>query len=386
LSTVFLFVPFDVFRGKPLAMQTLRFGIIGGAAGITPQHVSAIRQTPNCELVALTDVAQDRCRDYAQKEKLRFHPTLKDLLADRDINTVAICTPHPFHCELALAALKAGKHVLTEKPMCVTVSEADRLVRAAARAKTKFAVVHQWRFRPDILKARELLTNGSVGALYRTAMVFAWFRTDAYYASVSWRATWRGEGGGVLMNQAPHALDVFAWLGGLPKKVYAWTPTVAHKIEVEDCASALLEYENGAQGFIHASTIQVPNQERFEFCGDNGRIVIENGVRYDKVTPSLTDYCRNSPELWGQPKFETENFPPAPAVPLMDSHVAVYREFARAVLAGEQPPVSAADARNSIELVNALILSHHKKKPVTLPINRKEYDALLAKLIRQGAS
>jgi predicted dehydrogenase len=140
---------------------------------------------------------------------------------------------------------------------------------------------------------------------------------------------------------------------GGAKRVYAWTPTLAHDIEVEDCASALLEYQNGAQGFIYASTIQVPNQERFAFCGDNGRLILEEGLRYGQTVRGTVRLPSNQRRIVG-------------TTPIRNA------------------AVSAAEARKGIELINALILSHHKKKPVESPINRKEYDALLAKLIRQS--
>lgn len=363
-------------------MKKLRFGIVGGAAGIASTHRDAIRKNPDCcELVGLTDVAADRCREIASKENARFFVTYDEMLGSPDINAIAICTPHPFHCDLALKALKANKHVLTEKPLCVTASEADQMIAAAKKSRAKLGVVFQTRFRPDLKKAKELLTNGTVGALYRTTMVVAWYRTQAYYNSGGWRATWRGEGGGVLLNQAPHFLDLFTWLGGMPKKVYAWTPTLKHKIEVEDCASALLEYENGAQGFLHTSTIQAPNQERFEFCGENGRLVVENGLTFEKISPALSDHIQNSHEIWSKPKVETQRF----EFPQTDAtHFSVYGEFARRVLAGKEPPVNVIEGRNSVELANALILSHYTKKPVSLPLYRAKYDKLLRSLIRKS--
>lgn len=363
-------------------MKKLRFGIVGGAAGIAATHRDAIRKNADiCELVGLTDVAQDRCLEIAEKENTRCFASYDEMLAQPELEAVAICAPHPFHCELALKALKANKHVLTEKPLCVSVSEADRMIIAAKKSRARLGVVFQSRFRPDAIRAKEMLANGTVGEIYRTAMVVAWYRTQAYYDSGGWRATWKGEGGGVLLNQAPHFLDLFTWLGGMPKRVYAWTPTLKHAIEVEDCASALLEYENGAQGFLHTSTIQVPNQERFEFCGENGRLVLEKGLCFEKLTPPLSEHMRTSREMWAQPKVETQRFefPQADA-----SHISVYRAFAQAVLEGQEPPVPPGEGRNSVELANAIILSHYTKKPVELPLNRAAYDQLLARLIQKS--
>jgi predicted dehydrogenase len=366
-------------------MDKLRFGIMGGAASMAHQHRIAIYKNANSELIGMASPRSlEKCRELCEREKVRFYPTYDEMLADRDINAIAIATHHPSHCEYTLKALKAGKHVLCEKPMCVTVSEADRMVRAVKRAKTKFGIIYQFRFDPNMAKIKELVDSGALGAVYRTAMTYAIFRTDAYFKSGAWRATWEGEGGGIILNQASHLLDILLWTAGMPKRIYARTPTLRHDIEVEDCASALLEYANGAQGSVFATTCQMPGQTRLELCGENGRVVYEGGLTFQKLPQPLGVYQKTSQDMWGEMPNETQKFPPAPDVHDDDTLIPCFRDFIESVRERREPMVTAEQGRRAIEVSNAIILSHYKKKPVELPINRDEYDRLLARLIRQS--
>jgi predicted dehydrogenase len=174
---------------------------------------------------------------------VKAYGSLEELIEDREVDAIVIATPHPSHLPITLKAVEAGKHVLTEKPMGATVSEATSMLKATQAAGVRLGVLYQHRFRPECQKARSLIAEGALGDIYRASMIHATLRTQSYYESRAWRGTWSQEGGGVLLNQAIHSLDLLQWLAGMPKSVFGVLATLKHQIEVEDCATALLEYE-----------------------------------------------------------------------------------------------------------------------------------------------
>lgn len=219
-----------------------RLALVGAGAGIAAQHFSAIATVDRLTLVAVCDVNESRRAQVAERTAAPFYADFELMLSEVKPGVVAITTPHPSHASLAEAALRAGAHVLVEKPLAVTVSEAERLERAAATAGLTLAVSFQQRFSPMTERLRAWLRSDELGEVQRIAVHEPWLRTAAYFAAAPWRATWRGEGGGVLMNQAPHALDLITDLFGLPSKVVGVTRTARHATECEDTAHALLEW------------------------------------------------------------------------------------------------------------------------------------------------
>src|SRR5690606_28147526 len=191
---------------------------------------------------------------------------------------VAVLTPHPSHAYLAAASLAAAAHVLVEKPMAVSTSEADAMIEAAALAGRLLAVSFQHRFSPMTERLHSLATSGDVGELLRIEVREPWLRTAAYFSRARWRATWRGEGGGVLLNQAPHALDLLCHLMGPPPRVTGMTRTQRHAIECEDCAHALLQWESGAIGYFSSSTTEPETGRRLELVGDRAKIVVDGST------------------------------------------------------------------------------------------------------------
>jgi predicted dehydrogenase len=205
-----------------------------------------------------------------------------------------------------------------------------------------------------------------------------WYRSQAYYDSGTWRATWTGEGGGVLINQAPHLLDLFTWLAGLPVKVTAQVRTRLHNIEVEDEAYALLEYDNGAHGYLYASTIEAPSHHLIEICGDVGKLIIHgNEMKLFEVEPGIREHSAHSTEMWGGPRTSE--------VPLQlpegrDSHADITRNFARAILRDEPLIAPGDQGLNAVEMINSFILSGKRGRPVEIPVDRLAYAELLAEL------
>lgn len=293
-------------------------------------------------------------------------------------DVAVICTPHPFHAPIAADCLAVGAHVLVEKPMAVEVAEADAMIAAAASAGRILAINFQQRFRPDIVYARRLIEQGELGDLVRVLCVEPWFRTEAYYRSATWRGTWQGEGGGVLMNQAPHTLDLLCHLAGLPKRVWGWTRTLGHAIETEDSAQAMLEYPNGAPGYLNISTVEAGLKRRLEIVGDRGAIeLVGDRLVHYRFAESLSSFRATDPGMWSAPGVESTTIEIGNDGGV---HLDVYRDLCAAIREGRAPRTDGVEGRMSLELANAIIYSSYTDRAVTLPLDRGAYSALLAEL------
>jgi len=360
-------------------MKPVRFGVVGVAGIIGGTHVRAIRQIPQAQLVAVTDLDLEAARRIAADSGCELLKNFEWMIKRADIDAVCLCTPHALHAPQAIAALKHGKHVLTEKPLALSVDQADKMIEAAAKHDRKLAVVFQYRHRPAVIAAKRLLDAGELGPLYRVTVVHTAFKTQYFYESATWRGTWAGEGGGVLANQAPHFLDLLVHLVGPPTRVMAWNRTLAHSVEVEDCASALVEFPGGAQGYLHFNTFQVPAENRIEIVGDRGALRIEgNEVRLFRPDAPLKQFISGD-------RSHVYAYPRCREVPvrLEDSeatHAAVLRQFVDAVLRNQPPPCDGAEALKSLELANAMMLSSFTGKPVDLPVGRSAVRRLFRQL------
>jgi predicted dehydrogenase len=350
-------------------------------------HCKCISELTDARLVAVCDIAPDVAKSVGDKYGVPYCTDYHELIDRPDVDAVTIATPHYFHPEVAIYAMERGKPVLSEKPIAVNVSAADAMIATAKRTGVPFAVMFQSRTEPAWRAAGELVKAGKLGEIYRTLLVYADFRTQAYYDSAGWRATWSGEGGGVLMNQSPHALDRLTWLGGLPCKVTAYTATRNHKIEVEDVGMAMLEYPNGGIGFIHCSVNETPGTMLMEISGEKGKLrVITNPkgqqeLTFWEVDPGVKAYSDGSGEMWSKP--------PATEVPielpqLPQGHGEVLRNFTAHILNGEPLLTPGIEGINATELIDAMILSGKTGKPVQVPVDRAVYDAFLEKLKKRS--
>jgi predicted dehydrogenase len=328
----------------------------------------------------MSDVSAERGAVAAQTAGCLFFVDHRAMLAELRPDVAVICAPHPFHAALALDAFAAGAHVLVEKPMAVSVAEADTMIAAASAAGRLLAVNFQQRFRAVVERTRELIAAGELGPLVRVLCVEPWFRTAAYYRTATWRGTWRGEGGGVLMNQAPHSLDLLCHLAGMPAKVWGWTRTLRHAIECEDTAQAMLEYANGAPGYLNMSTVE-SGESQLQIVGERAAItLVGHQLTITRFSPSLAKQMRESPRPFEAPRRESETL----ALPGDGGgHLAVYRDLVAAIAGGGQPRAHGEEGRQSLELANAIIFSSYAERAVTLPLDRAAYDTLLADL-RQG--
>jgi len=363
----------------------IRFGVIGAAGIIGKTHIGAIQANPElAELVAVADVNESRLKQVADELKVKAYTDYKQLCADPDIDAVMIATPHPLHPEQALEAFAHGKHVLTEKAMAGRLSEGIRMVEAAEKAGLKLGVCFQHRLSPRSRKAFELVETGKIGDLLRVVCEVTAYKSQYYYNSGAWRGTWSGEEGGVLVNQAPHPIDIMLKLTGMPKRVWAVNRTQYHDIEVEDTATAILEYPNGAQGMIHFNTVTVPGVNRTALYGTKGALELTGGeVRYWRFDPPVDVHVRQyaGPNIYGRPEWYEE---PVELPEGKGDHAGLVRNFCLAILKDEPLVCPGTEGLRSLELANAMTLSSYTGRPVDLPLDPAEYDALMEKLKKAG--
>lgn len=367
-------------------MQTVRFGVVG-LGGMGLGHCRFLTEVvPETALTAVCDTHPERAQHGGEQFGVPHFTEPEAMFESGLVDAVLIATPHYGHAPVAISAFQHGLHVLVEKPLCVSVSEGDQMLAAARRAGTKFAIGYQHRFRPEVQAARRAIEQGVIGEVRRTLLITAWYRTQAYYDSGGWRATWAGEGGGVLINQAPHFIDLWTWLGGLPNRLTGQTRTVLHEIETEDEAFALVEYPNGAHGYLYATTNEEPSENLIEICGDRGKLRLQDGMlQVWQLQHSIRTFTHEATGMWdGIPAAYIE--PPVPPVPegALQGQPALIQNFARAILYDEPLLVPGEEGLNTVEVINALILASKRAMPVSIPVDRAAYDALLTQLRTQS--
>lgn len=361
----------------------LRHAIVGIGAGIFKLHELGL-QLDGVDVVGGSDVVPEPGQDRAEELGCPFYPDHRQMLAETKPDVTVIITPHPFHAPIAIDALNAGSHVLVEKPIAIQASEADAMIDAARANDRVLAVNYQHRHRPDVKAMKQLIASGQLGRIQRVTGVFPWLRTAAYYRRAGWRGTWQGEGGGVLMNQAPHDLDLICHLIGSPQKVYAATCTRIHDIETEDTVTALLEWPEGGQGTLYFSTTE-GGPRVLEVSGTAGKVTLqEDGLEFVRFEPDHLQHIAENPNAFARP----ETIPTH--IELEESsdergHVAVYRDFHRAIREGGEPLCNGEEARMSLELANGIIYSGATGQPVEMPLDRDAYSRLLQELIARAA-
>ena len=360
-------------------MPPIRLALIGSTGIIGRVHIDAIATLDNCRLVGVHARTQEPLQRQARELGVAAYPALDDALSDDAVDAVVIATPHPSHREITLKAADAGKHVLVEKPMSVTPSEADDMIRACRTARVKLGVLFNNRFRPEAIKMRQLIDDGAIGDIYRVAMSSAMIRSQDYYDRLSWRGKWADEGGGALLNQGIHAIDLMQWLGGMPTSLYGVASTLRHRIEVEDFATAVMTYPGGGQGTMHCNTSQAPNHQRLELWGERGAIIMDDWTvtLHRLQTPVQRFIDRDKSPAYDSPDHTSETFQFAP---ISGTHAPAIADFADAILQDREPAIAGEDGIRSQELVAAVTLSAHTNRPVELPIDRAQYDALHATL------
>lgn len=360
-------------------MKKLKIGLIG-VGNMGSVHVNSISELSNCVLTSICDINKEKLEKY--RAGYACFDNSDDFFEKADIESVIIAVPHYFHVPLALRAIERGLHVIVEKPIAVQKSEAERLVKAcAAHPELKVAAMFNQRTVGAHKKIRELIENGELGKIMRVNWIITdWFRSQNYYDSGDWRASWRGEGGGVLINQCPHQLDLMQWFFGLPSKVTAFMSFGKyHNIEVEDDVTAYLEYPNGATGVFIASTGEAPGTNRLEITAERGRLVFEGGaISFTRTEVSVPEFTRNIPSAFCVPPVWYVNIPTGTAN--NNPHRDIIENHANAVLNGTPLIAPAAEGIRGLELGNSMLLSHLTKKTISLPMDPAEFDDQLQKL------
>ena len=360
-------------------MHDLRLGIIGlGNMGQAHADSIAGGKVSQCHLAAVCDPDRQVLKRYSQARPFLLSC---ELIGSGEVDAVLIATPHYSHTTIGIEALEAGLHLLVEKPLCVHKADCERLMAAHRSMKQVFATMLNQRTDPYYLKLREFIQNGELGTIRRINWIITnWFRSAAYYSSGGWRATWAGEGGGVLLNQCPHQLDLWHWLFGMPRKVRAFCQIGRyHDIEVEDDVTAYFEYDNGTTGVFITSTGEAPGTDRLEVTAERGRVVIENDrFLYTRNEVPMSKFCKESTERFSQPSARNLE------IPLRGhggQHNEILQNFADAILQGKSLIAPAAEGVHSVELANAMLLSSFTDKTVELPIDAKAYERLLKEKI-----
>jgi predicted dehydrogenase len=363
-------------------MNNVRLGIIG-MGNIGRHHAAYLRagKVKRCELAA---VCARSATDLADFAPARIFRDGEEMIRSGAVDAVVIATPHYQHTTLGIAAFKNGLHVLVEKPISAHKADAEKLIaahQAQKRRRLVFAGMFQLRVEPRYVKIRQLIQSGELGELVRINwLITDWYRTEAYYASGGWRATWKGEGGGVLLNQCLHNLDTLQWLCGMPARVRGFCQLGRyHDIEVEDNATSYFEYANGATGAFITSTGEAPGTNRLEIAGTLGRLVLEKDkLQFIRNEVSMTEFSKTAksgflkPEIWNV-DIPIENAP-AP-------HAALMQNFVDAILDGAPLIAPGEEGIHSVELANVMLYSSLIGKTVELPMDSAAYERKLKQLI-----
>jgi len=343
----------------------LGFGIIGLGL-IADFHAQAIADAAGAKLVAVCGRSTEKSRAFAEKHGAAFSTTdLAELLARPDLDAVCIATPSGAHLEPALAAARAGKHIVIEKPIEISLARMDELLAGVAAAGVKMMPIFQARFGEGARTVKAAVAAGRLGRLSLASAYVKWQRTPAYYAD-SWHGTFALDGGGAMMNQAIHAVDLLQWFAGLPSEVFSWNTRRVHTgIEVEDTAVASLRFPDGALGTIEATTAAFPGwARRIELCGENGSIVLEDDriLRWDFRTPEPGDAAI----LAAKPDDSMRAGASAPGAMSHQGHLRQIENFVAAIRTGASPAVDGPEARKAVALILALYRSAQSGQSVRL--------------------
>lgn len=363
-------------------MNTVRIGIIGmGNIGCFHAGYLLEGKVEGAKLTAICDVSPKKHEEFSAKGCKTFSVG-QELIKSGEVDAVMICTPHFQHAELGICALETGLHTLVEKPIAATKGDAEKLIAAAkARPNQRFAAMFQMRVEPRYEIMRKMIRGGDLGSVIRVNWIATdWFRSEAYYASSAWRATWKGEGGGVLINQSLHQLDMMQWLLGMPSRVTAQCQLGRfHQIEVEDQVTAYFEWPDQSTGVFIASTGELPGVNRMEVIGTKGRLLLENdSLTFNRNAVASDQWNEESKTGFAKPEIVTEKIPFTNA---QDAHMGLTKDFVNSIRTGSPLRCPGADGMGSIELANAMVYSGVTNQTIDLPMDSAAYENFLNNLI-----
>ncbi len=363
-----------------LQMDKVRLGIIG-MGNIGKYHAGYLldKKISRCELVAVCDAVTEPLDKY---KPLKIFSDGEMLIKSGDVDAVIIATPHFQHTTLGIAAFKNGVHAMVEKPISSHKADAEKLIAAHKKHfKVVFAGMFQLRVEPRYLKIQKLIRGGDLGEIVRVSWINTdWFRTESYYASSGWRATWKGEGGGVLLNQCLHNLDTLQWLCGMPARVRGFCQLGRfHQIEVEDNVTTYLEWSNGSTGTFISSTGEAPGTNRLEIIGTRGKLVLENNrLMFIRNKVDMIEFSRTATQGFAKPDESIEEIPfDNASIP----HATMVQNFVNAILDGEPLIAPGEEGIHSVELANSMIFSSLLGRTLELPMDGMAWKRKLNQLI-----
>jgi len=365
-----------------------------GCGKVGPIHAQALSELPESRFVAVCDTDRTRSEMFAERYGVRAHMDAEEMLHNPDVQMVSICTPHPTHAKLAAAAARAGVHVLVEKPMAASLGDCDAMIAAAEEGGVKTGVISQRRLYEPTQRVKRAIEEGRIGKPILATLVVMGWRDEAYYRSDPWRGKWETEGGGVLVNQTPHQLDLLQWLLGPIKELFGYWDNLNHPyIEVEDTAIAVLRFQNGALGTILVSNSQKPGfYSKIHVHGQNGASV---GVQTDGGSPFIAGVTEavEPPhnDVWTVPgeeslltQWQAEDRARAQTLDVMSHyHRLQIQDFLRAIIEDREPAVDGREGRKHVELFTAIYRSQRDRRPVQFPLDAErgseEFDGRLSR-------
>ena len=331
-------------------MSELRFGILG-CGNISKTHVYGITNSDGAVLTAVCDEIEDKAKAVGGEAGVPAFTDFDEFL--KEVDAISVCIPSGMHSEYAIRAARAGKHVLTEKPLDITLEHGLAMIEACETAGVKLGCISQHRFTKDMRRVYEAVQNGELGTLLQGDSFTKWYRSQAYYDSAGWRGTWQFDGGGALMNQGVHYVDMIQWVMGGVKSVQARTRTAMHNIEVEDQAIAMVEYNNGALGVIQATTCTYPGMaERIEVHGTKGSIVVETDRAKIWVTKDVKDHEPFGPSVTLGKNHELQE--DETTATWVKAHNLQIQDFTNAVRENRDPFITGRAALEPLKVILAI--------------------------------
>ncbi len=366
-------------------MDKVRIGIVG-LGNMGSLHVTSVGNVSDAVLSAVCDCDEAKARKFADQAGCRAFTDAITMFKSGSVDAVIIAVPHYDHTPLTIAAFEHGLHVLTEKPIAVHVKDARKMIEAHARhPELVFAAMFQQRTLKAHCKIKQMIDRGELGEIYRVSWIITdWFRTQRYYDTGGWRATWKGEGGGVLLNQCPHQLDLFQWFFGLPSQVRAFVKIGRyHHIEVEDEVTACCEFSNGASATFITTTGEFPGSNRLEIAGTRGKLVFESGkLVFTRTEQTVDEFCAVSDQAFGS--IPVWNIDVPYGTDSGTPHQDVIANFVAAISSGAALIAPADEGIKSVELGNAMLYSGLNNQTLKLPLDGDAYESMLNRLINSS--
>jgi len=346
--------------------KLMRIGIVGCGV-ISDIHIKAILEIPDVKLVAVADINENVAKAIAERCKCDWYTDFKEMIRRADIDIIDICTPSGLRKDIAVYAAENKKHIIAEKPIEVTIDRIDEILEACSRNKVFISGIFNKRYKDIYQQIRNIVTQGRLGRLIFADVSMKWYRPSEYYKNSSWRGTWALDGGGALMNQCIHYVDILQWLVGPVENVFGQTDKLVHTyIETEDTAAALIRFKCGAMGTIQAATSTYPGfSAKFSLHGENGGIIVED----DRVIDfKFKEKYPGDETLFGDESNQVNAGASTNIVTNYELHKRQLTSIISSLRQGKEPEISGNEARKAVEIIEAIYRSASEKKLITLPL------------------